>query len=137
MKRFAIVLFVLALPAAAVAQATVEDIILLRGAGCGDDLILTYIGQRGGIGPLSANDIARLKATGVSDNLIGALIRANTPPPVIVEPPPRVVYVEPPPQVVVVEEYHYPYNPWWFVYSQRPGCGRPGFGFGVEYVDFH
>lgn len=120
--------FVLLLSTAAAAQATVEDIILLRGAGCGDDLILTYIGQRGGIGPLSANDIARLKGAGLSDHFVGALIRANTPP-----PPPRVVYVEqapPPPPVVVVEEHHYPYNPWWFVYSARPRHEVVDFGWG-------
>ena len=91
---------------------------------------------------LVTNDIARLKGAGVSDALIGALIRANAPPPtrVVVEPQPRVVYVEPPappPQVVVVEEHYYPYNPWWFVYSERPGCDRSRARFGIEYVGIH
>ena len=116
MRTAALVLLILCLPAVAFAQeVTQEDIIKLHQAGCGDELILTYLGAKGATLKLSADDIAALKAAGVSETVITAVLKGPVPPPRRETPPPRRVRPAPvivsPPPTVIYERY----DPWPYV----------------------
>ena len=97
-------------------QVGTADIIKLHQAGCGDDLILTFLGSKGTALNLSADDITALKAAGVSERVISTVLKGPVPapapeprpilPPRIISPPPQVIYVEPAPI------YYRHYDPW-------------------------
>ena len=134
-------LLLLTMGAAAFAQQIAkEDIIKLHEAGCGDDLILTYIGAKGAQLNLSTDDIAALKAGGVSDRVIGEILKGVAPPPrepvrpvVVQRPAPVVVYESPPPVIIYRDPWpyasHYPY--WHDPYY------HPHFSFGFGHHGHH
>lgn len=68
--------FLAALPIAAAAQATQEDLKKLAAAGVGDDVVLAFVRANGPAPRLSAGDVAELKKAGVSDRVLQALIGA-------------------------------------------------------------
>lgn len=136
MKRTILLLAALALPALAAAQQiTKEDVMKLHQAGCGDDLILTYLGSKGATLALSAEDVAALKGAGVSDRVIGMILKGPVPAPPREEPPPpvRTVVVRPPPTVIYEPApviYHY--DPWPYVYHDPFWYPHSSFGFGLH-----
>jgi hypothetical protein len=92
---------------------TVKDIVDLTRAGLGDDVLLALIEVDGGVFNVDTQTLTQLKAAGVSEKVIVALVRSGrTPPPApppqpdlinpesAPPPPPQVVYVEPPAPVV-------------------------------------
>jgi hypothetical protein len=116
MKIAAFALFA-ALPLAAAAQVSKEDIKKLAAAGVSEDVILTYVRTNGGAPRMSADDIIELKQAGVGDRVLGALAGMTTvPAPSVVE---RVVekpvYV--PQTTYVTSSYDY-YEP--YAYAYRP-----------------
>lgn len=134
-------ILMLAMAATAVAQqVTKEDIIKLHEAGCGDDLILTYIGARGAQLNLSTDDITSLKGGGVSDRVIGEILKGVRPPPrepappIVVQRPAPVVVYEPPPVVIYRDPWPYVYHdPLWY----DPYYHHPHYSFGFGHHGHH
>lgn len=63
-----------ALPLAAEAGTTKEDIKKLAKAGVSDDVVLSFIRANGTIPNLTSDDVVELKAAGVSDRVLSALM---------------------------------------------------------------
>lgn len=115
--RRALMAVVLLLAMAASAQAvTLRDIIDLSKAGLGDEVLLALIEVDGGVFNVDTDTLTRLKAAGVSERVIVALVRSGRSrppalerqpedfPPLPAEPiSPQVVYVQPPPTEIVRE----------------------------------
>lgn len=101
MRRFRWMVLVVFFVTAGTAEAlTVKDIIDLSRAGLGDEVLLALIEVDGGVFTIDKETLTGLKAAGVSNRVIEAMVRSGRARP----EPPRVVYPEaPPPQVVVVE----------------------------------
>jgi hypothetical protein len=113
--RRVVVLFLLVLGWAAAAQAlTIRDVIELTRAGLGDEVLLALIEVDRGVYAIDTETLKSLKAAGVSERVIVALVRSGRERPV--EPPPPVVdpvvnedavgddrNETPPPQVIVIE----------------------------------
>lgn len=106
MRRIAplfLVLFVTVLSARADAL-TVREVVELSRAGLGEEVLLALIEVDRSIFPIDAATIKELKASGVSERVIAAMIRSGRevppPEPFIAEPPPPAA---PPPQVVVID----------------------------------
>jgi hypothetical protein len=84
---------------------TVRDIVELARAGLGDDVLLALIEVDPSVFPIDAATLKALKAAGVSDRVIVAMVRSSRTPPPPLDPvvapddPPQM----PPPQVVVIE----------------------------------
>jgi hypothetical protein len=99
----AITLTLTLLPARADAL-TVRDVVELTRAGLGEEVLLALIEVDRSIFPIDAATIKTLKANGVSERVIAAMVRsgreAPPPDPVITEPTPAVA---PQPQVIVIE----------------------------------
>ena len=70
--------FLAALPLAAAAQATKDDIKKLAAAGVSDDVILTYVRANGPLPKLSADDIIELKQAGAGEKVLNALAGQTT-----------------------------------------------------------
>jgi len=109
MRRIAplfFVLFVTVLSARADAL-TVRDVVELTRAGLGEEVLLALIEVDRSIFPIDAATIKQLKASGVSERVIAAMIRSGRevpiPEPFIAEPPPPLV--APQPQVVVIDHH--------------------------------
>lgn len=135
-------LLVLAMAATAAAQQiTKEDVIKLHRAGCGDDLILTYIGAKGAQLDLSADDVAALKEAGVSDRVVGEILKGVRPPPrepappVVVPRPAPVVVYEPPP--VIIYQDPWPYASHYPRYYDHHPYYHPHFSFGFGHHGHH
>jgi hypothetical protein len=132
--RRVLMAIVLLLTVAASAQAvTVRDIITLTKAGLGDEVLLALIEVDGGVFNVDAETLTRLKAAGVSEVVIVALVRSGRTRPAIAEPtpqpfapvqaeptPPQIYYVQPPPLAEVVREVAVPVP----VYVPVPGGYR-------------
>jgi hypothetical protein len=112
-KRMVIGLAILLATAASAQAVTVKDIVDLTRAGLGDDVLLALIEVDGGVFNVDTQTLTQLKAAGVSEKVIVALVRsgrtlppAPPPQPDLINPesapppPPQVVYVEPPAPVV-------------------------------------
>src|SRR5258707_14757989 len=75
MKKFAMALAILAaLPLAAVAQVSKEDLKKLSAAGISDEVILSYVRSNGGVAKLSADDVIELKQAGASEKLLSTVL---------------------------------------------------------------
>jgi len=92
------------LPARAEAL-TVRDVVELTRAGLGEEVLLALIEVDRSIFPIDAATIKQLKANGVTERVIAAMVRSGreTPPPdpIATEPAPQPV--APQPQVIVIE----------------------------------
>jgi hypothetical protein len=105
MRRFMYVLVVLGVLVPLRADAlTLRDLVELTRAGLGDDVLLALIEVDRPVFSIDADTLKSLKAAGVSERVIVAVVRSGrTPPPVpptpiVVEPAPQ-----PEPQVVVID----------------------------------
>ncbi len=88
MKKTALALLILgALPLAAAADVTKEDIKKLAAAGISDDVIITYVKANGPVQKLTPDDLIELKQAGVSEKVLGVLAAGAAPAPVA--PPAR------------------------------------------------
>ena len=75
MKTFAMALtFLAALPLAAAAQVSKEDLKKLAAAGISDDVILSYVRANGGVAKLSADDVIELKTAGASEKVLAVAL---------------------------------------------------------------
>jgi hypothetical protein len=109
MRRLGTMVLVMFLLAAGRAEAvTVKDIIDLARAGLGEEVLLALIEVDGGVFSIDKATLTNLKAAGVSDRVIEALIRSGRTRPIEALPPAPVVYPEPPPPQVVVIEHERP-----------------------------
>jgi hypothetical protein len=91
------------LPARAEAL-TVRDVVELTRAGLGEEVLLALIEVDRSIFPIDAATIKQLKANGVSERVIAAMVRSGreTPPdPIATDPAPQPA--APQPQVIVIE----------------------------------
>src|SRR5215218_2016429 len=88
--RRALLALALTLSTAAVAQAvTLKDIVDLSKAGLNDDVLLALIEVDGGVFDIDTETLTRLKASGVSQKVIVALVRSGRErPPAPLEPAP-------------------------------------------------
>lgn len=98
--------FLAALPLAAAAQVTKEDIKKLTAAGISDEVILSYVKANGPVAKLSAEDVIELKQAGASEKVLSMLLAAPAPAPA---PAPTTNYV--------VNTTPYYYNPSTTVYD--------------------
>lgn len=79
MKKFALAFAALAaLPLAAAADVTKEDIRKLVGAGVGDEVIVAFIRANSPVRKLSADEVVELKQAGASERVLGALMGSAT-----------------------------------------------------------
>ena len=95
---------VLALGASSAQAVTIQDIIDLKRAGLGDEVLLALIEVDGGVFSIDTATLTKLKGAGVSEKVIEAIVRSGRTrsieePPVVQVTPPE----PPPPQVVVIE----------------------------------
>ena len=94
------------LPASAL---TVRDVVELTRAGLGEDIILALIEVDPSVFPIDAATLKTLKAAGVGERVIVAMIRSGrTQPPLSTEPVAPVAIEEarpPEPQVIVIEHH--------------------------------
>lgn len=75
MKKFALAFATLAaLPLAAAADVSKEDIRKLVAAGVGDEVIVSFIRANSPVHKLSADDVVELKQAGASERVLGALM---------------------------------------------------------------
>ena len=99
-----IALTVSLLPARAEAL-TVRDVVELTRAGLGEEVLLALIEVDRSIFPIDAATIKELKANGVTERVIAAMVRSGRemppPDPIVTEPAPQAV--APQPQVIVIE----------------------------------
>ncbi|MGH9311152.1 MAG: hypothetical protein ACRD1U_17375, partial [Vicinamibacterales bacterium] len=101
----------LAAPAEAL---TTRDIIELTRAGLGEDVLLALIEVDGSVFAIDPAALKALKAAGVSEKVIVALVRSGRepaaiePPMPVVDPPPAPVDPAPQPQVVVIDHHEPP-----------------------------
>jgi hypothetical protein len=88
MRRIALLVAIpllLVLPARADAL-TVRDIVELTGAGLGEEILLALIEVDASVFPIDTATLKRLKAAGVSERVIVAMIRSGRTQPVMTEP---------------------------------------------------
>lgn len=142
MKTWALsIAFLAALPLAAAADTSKEDILKLAKAGISDDVILAFV-RANGAPRLSSDDVIELKAAGVSDKVLGALLAPKSEPrreetPTyrreadtrVVE---REVYVQPT-RTVYVPSYSYYYNDCYPYRSYYYNNCYPSYSFGSTY----
>jgi hypothetical protein len=102
MRRFSWVFLIAFLAVAGRAEAvTVKDIIDLSRAGLGEVVLLALIEVDGGVFTIDTDTLTRLKAAGVTDKVIEAMVRSGRSRP---EPPPAAApEQQPQPQVIVIE----------------------------------
>lgn len=75
MKTLSLALtFLAALPLAAAAQVTKEDIKKLTAAGISDDVILSYVKANGPVAKLSAEDVIELKQAGATEKVLSVIL---------------------------------------------------------------
>jgi hypothetical protein len=113
--RIAVLVLLCAVFGAASAQAvTLKDLMDLTKAGLGDDVLVALIEVDGGVFDIDAATLTRLKAAGVSEKVIVALVKSGRVRPAPEEPQtlanvvgqqqePETVYVERPPTTIVRE----------------------------------
>jgi hypothetical protein len=106
-----VVLLYAAFTAVSAEAVTLKDIIDLTKAGLGDDVLLALVEVDGGVFDVDAATLTRLKAAGVSERVIVALVRSGRVRPAADEPQtlanvvaaqqaPEVVYVDRPTTIV-------------------------------------
>jgi hypothetical protein len=141
MRKFALAFAALAaLPLAASADVSKEDIKKLVAAGVGEDVILTFIRANGPAHKLSADDVVELKQAGASERVLGAMMGASSAAPARrVETVERVVekqvYVPQTTYVYSTPSYYYP-----SVYSYGscyPYTYYPRYSYGGYYGSYY
>jgi hypothetical protein len=96
---------VIALGVSSAEAVTLQDLIDLKRAGLGDEVLLALIEVDGGVFSIDTASLTKLKQAGLSEKVIEAIVRSgrtrpNEEPPIVQVAPP----IEPPaPQVVVIE----------------------------------
>ncbi len=98
-----------ALPLAAAADVSKEDLRKLVAAGLSDEVVLAYVKANGPVAKLSADDLIDLKKAGASDKILAAAAAPSAPAPVVQErivqqPVVQTTYVETP---VYTSSYYY------------------------------
>jgi len=102
MRRAVLVLTTLAFLAGSAEALTIRDVIELTRAGLGDDVLLALIDVDRGVYSIDTATLKQLKAAGVSDRVIVALVRSGREVlPTEIERP--VAQEQPAPQVVVID----------------------------------
>lgn len=118
------------LPATAVAVTTGE-LVELRRAGLGDEVLIALIETTGVPSPVGTDEAIRLKEAGLSDAVIAAAVRASTPPadPALEsDPAPNVAVIGGAPETPAAVEREVVYIPWLVKIPKRPvspGPARP------------
>jgi hypothetical protein len=115
----ALIVFTLGLPAGALAV-TPEELVRLRAAGLGDQVLLALVDTTGVQGRMGADEAMDLARAGVSDRVIAAAIRraaadearALLPPEPVVEQAPPPTIAPPPEPPFVSEVVPVPVVPW-------------------------
>jgi hypothetical protein len=111
MRRFALIAIAILGLAPRAEALTIRDIIELSRSGLGEDVLLALIEVDRGIYGIDTDTLKSLKAAGVPEKVIVALVRSGRERPVA-EPapvaPPVVEESAPPPQVVVIEHREEP-----------------------------
>ena len=134
-----VIAFVIVLFTAAGAQAvTLKDIVDLTRAGLGEDVPLALIEVDGGVFDVDTATLTRLKAAGVSEKVIVALVRSGRSKPVAPEPQPLSDFVaeqqapepayqqHPPATTTIIREVGVPYPVYVGIpVSSRSRHGRP------------
>ncbi len=130
MRRALAGLMMILVTAASAQAVTLRDIVDLTKAGLGEEVLLALIEVDGGVFQVDAETLAGLKAAGVSEKVIVALVRSGRVRPTaeaqslsaVVEEQqaPPVVYIQQPPQMTVVREVAVPFP----VYVAIPGAAR-------------
>jgi hypothetical protein len=89
---------------------SVRDLVELSRAGLGDDVLLALIEVDPSVFPIDAATLKAVKAAGVSDRVIVAMVRSSRPPapPLETVAPPEPLAQPPEPQVVVIEHHDPP-----------------------------
>ncbi|MEP6918280.1 MAG: hypothetical protein ABJC89_21715 [Acidobacteriota bacterium] len=109
MRRMLLLLPLLALWPARADALTVRDIVELSRAGLGEDVLLALIEVDPSVFPIDAETLKGLKASGVTDRVIVAMVRsARTPPPLLDIAAPAHDPQPAEPQVVVIEHHDPP-----------------------------
>lgn len=133
--RLILTAMLMLVPTIAYAQVSKQDILKLKRAGAGDDLILSFLQAKGVKLELSSDDIADLKSAGVGDRVISGLLgKVLTPAPRSVAPRTRVVYEVR--NVPRYSHYRYGYRTGHYRYRygyRHHGYGHHGYGFGLRY----
>ncbi len=116
------------LPATAGAVTTGE-LVELRRAGLGDEVLIALIEATGVPLPVGADEAIRLKQAGLSDAVIAAAVRASTPSPdqawSEADPAPNVAVIGAAPEPPTVVEREVVYVPWLVAVPKRPVSPRP------------
>ena len=134
MRRALAALAIVLSTAASAGAVTLRDIVELTKAGLGEEVLLALIEVDGGVFEVDAATLAGLKAAGVSDKVIVALVRSGRSRPapaesgpvtpiVAEQQPPQVVYIEQPP-TTLVRDVAVPFP----VYVAVPGSSRSRHG---------
>ena len=105
-RRALIGLAILVFTAASAQAVTLRDIVDLTKAGLGDDVLLALIDVDGGVFNVDTETLTQLKAAGVSEKVIVALVRSGRARLAVAEPPPQDLQNPEPasPQVVYVQQ---------------------------------
>ncbi|HEX7084945.1 MAG TPA: hypothetical protein VF198_01175 [Vicinamibacterales bacterium] len=116
------------LPATA-AAVTTGELVELRRAGLGDEVLIALIESTGVPSPVDADEAIRLKQAGLSDAVIAAAVRASTPQPdpaaSDADPAPNVAVIGAAPEPPAVIEREVVYIPWLVPVPKRPVSPRP------------
>ena len=118
MKKLALAITILAaLPLAAMAQVSKEDLKKLAAAGISDEVILSYVKANGGVARLSAEDVIELKQAGASEKLLSTVLgtSSSSAPAYAPKAPPTSTYTTdnyaPPSTTYVYDSTPYYYTP--------------------------
>lgn len=105
MRRAVLVVTVLAFLAGSAEALTIRDVIELSRAGLGDEVLLALIEVDRGVYSIDTATLKQLKAAGVSERVIVALVRAGREIPPEPTPMPVADDQAPAPQVVVIDHH--------------------------------
>lgn len=106
MRRVLLVITVVAALAGTAEALTIRDIIELTRSGLGEEVLLALIEVDRGVYAIDTATLKQLKAAGVSDRVIVALVRSGRELPVEPIAPPPTEEQPPAPQVVVIDHDH-------------------------------
>lgn len=122
-----------ALPLAAAADVSKEDLRKLVAAGLSDEVVLAYVKANGPVAKLSADDLIDLKKAGASDKILAAAAApVATPAPAVQE---RVIQQQPVVQTTYVQTPAYTSS---YYYGGYGGYGYyPYYGYGYGYPSYY
>ena len=99
---------VIALGVSSAEAVTIQDLIDLKRAGLGDEVLLALIEVDGGVFNIDTATLTKLKQAGLSEKVIEAIVRSGRTRPIEEPPIVQVASPEPPPPQVVVIEHERP-----------------------------